>query len=284
MAYARGLTGPELGAPQFPDCDWWMGALPLAEPYAGLDAADPILADTLDMMEEMGTSPGAVRSAEAARTQKGLPDRDAWFYHTYSILPKASHIANAYLLQDDVPNFLRFWTTHYAVMVGADGKLWEHAHPGGYDVCGAPDNGTAGWFIENFRNLLVMEEGASLWIARGTPRAWLEQGRTISVADAPTVFGPVGYEIRSDVDHERIEATVRVPERKRPTSVILRFRHPRAARMTAVTVQGRRWTRFDPDRETIRLTGLSGDVRVTALYAGSSDRRPVKERGADGVG
>src|SRR6185369_13475626 len=32
MAYTRGLTGPEIGAPQFPDCDYFMGALPLAEP------------------------------------------------------------------------------------------------------------------------------------------------------------------------------------------------------------------------------------------------------------
>jgi hypothetical protein len=30
MAYARGLMGPELSAPQFPDCDRFMGALPLA--------------------------------------------------------------------------------------------------------------------------------------------------------------------------------------------------------------------------------------------------------------
>ncbi|MBN2309128.1 MAG: hypothetical protein JXR94_09170, partial [Candidatus Hydrogenedentes bacterium] len=40
MAYARGLTGPELGAPQFPECDRFMGALPLAEPYVVMDPND----------------------------------------------------------------------------------------------------------------------------------------------------------------------------------------------------------------------------------------------------
>ena len=77
----------------------------------------------------------------------------------------------------------------YASVVGADGKLWEHWHLGNYEKCSAPDNGTAGWFMENFRNLLVMEDGESLWLARATPRAWLEQGKKIAVKNAPTYFG-----------------------------------------------------------------------------------------------
>ncbi len=46
MADARGLTGPELGAPQFPDCDMFMGALPLGEPFAVLDASDSRMVGT----------------------------------------------------------------------------------------------------------------------------------------------------------------------------------------------------------------------------------------------
>ena len=114
MAYARGLTGPELGAPQFPDCDMWVGALPLAEPFAALDASDFRMVDTLEMMEELGTSLSAVQAKEEARKQQGLPTGDAWFWSSYSMLPKASHTANIYLLQDDVPNFLRFWMNSYA--------------------------------------------------------------------------------------------------------------------------------------------------------------------------
>jgi len=266
MAYARGLTGPELGAPQFPETDLWMGALPLAEPDAGIDAGDPRLVDTLDVMEELGTSPSAVKAKEEARRQKGLPGEEAWFWHSYSILPKASHAANTYLLQDDIPGFLRFWMNSYAAMVGADGRLWEHSHLGNYDVCGAPDNGTAGWFLENFRNLLVMEEGPSLWVARGTPRAWLEQGRKMAVANAPTAFGALTYKLSSDVANGRITATLQLPERQPPESVILRLRHPQATPMKSVTVNGRPWTRFDAAKETIRLTGLKGEAVVVAAY------------------
>ncbi|MCC7261590.1 MAG: hypothetical protein IT369_03615 [Candidatus Latescibacteria bacterium] len=266
MAYARGLTGPELGAPQFPDCDLWVGALPLAEPFAALDAGDFRMMDTLDMMEELGTSASAVQAREEARKEKGLPTADAWFWHCYSMLPKASHTANIYLLQDNVPNFLRFWMNSYASMVGADGKLWEHWHLGGYDACGAPDNGTAGWFMENFRNLLVMEEGSSLWLARATPRAWLESGRQLSVRNAPTYFGALAYRLLSEVDQGRITATLEIPTRSPIEKLRLRLRHPRTAPLRAVTVNGHPWHHFDPDQEVITLTGLQGEAVVVASY------------------
>ncbi len=266
MAYARGLTGPELGAPQFPGTDLMLGALPLAEPYAAIDADDYRMVDTLDVMEEMGTSVNAVREKEEARKQKCLSTDDAWFWNPFVMLPKASHNANIYLLQDDVPNFLRFWTNAYASMVGADGKLWEHWHLGGYTNCEAPDNGTAGWFMENFRDLLVMEDGQSLWVARATPRAWLEQGKRIAVKNAPTYFGTLAYEIVSDVDNGKITATVEIPNRSPLKSVILRLRHPKAAPIKNVTVNGHPWKSFDPDKEVIELKGLTGKAVVIASY------------------
>lgn len=266
MAYARGLTGPELGAPQFPECDKFMGALPLAEPFGVIEAGDVRMVDTLDVMEEQGTSVSAVREREEARKKKGLPTDDAWFWHPFTILPKASHNANLYLLQDDVPNFLRFWVNAYASVVGADGKLWEHWHLGNYDQCKDPDNGTAGWFMENFRNLLVMEEGESLWLARATPRAWLEQGKRITVRNAPTYFGTAAYEIVSDLDRGVITATLEMPARRPPRAVLLRLRHPQRQPIKRVTVNGKAWSDFDPVREVVHLRELRGPVRVETAY------------------
>jgi hypothetical protein len=265
-AYMRGLTGPELGAPQFPECDLFVGALALAEPFSAIDAKDHRMLDTLDVMEEMGTSVKAVKEKEEARKQKGLSADDAWFWNTFMILPKASHNAGIYLLQDDVPNFLRSWMNAYATMTGADGKLWEHWHLGSYANCDTPDNGTAGWFLENFRNLLVMEEDDSLWIARATPRYWLGQGKTIVVKNAPTCFGTLAYEIVSDVDNGKITATIEIPDRNQAKSVILRLRHPKEAKIKGVTVNGKKWKAFDPDKEIIKLTALTGKAVVVASY------------------
>jgi hypothetical protein len=121
-------------------------------------------------------------------------------------------------------------------------------------------------FLSNFRNLLVTEIGDELWLARATPRAWLEQGKAIAVGKAPTYFGNTGYEIVSDVDNGTITATIELPSRTAPTSVWLRLRHPTGLPIKSVTVNGKPWTDFDADKEAIVLRGLAGKVTVTASY------------------
>ncbi len=264
-AYMRGLTGPELGAPQFPDCDMFMGSLPLAEPFGAIAARDPRMIDTLDAMDEMGISTFTPQ-IEAERKKKNLPADDTWFWTAYSRLPKASHNANIFLLQDDVPNFLRFWMNEYAVMVGANGKFWEAWQSGHFNACDNPDNGTAGWFMENFRNLLVMEDGDSLWIGRATPRAWLEQGKSIRVKNAPTYFGDLNYEITSDVEHSQITATIDTPKRNPPATILVRFRHPSSSPMKSVTVNGEPAQDFDSAREIVTLKNANGMISVVAHY------------------
>ncbi len=92
------------------------------------------------------------------------------------------------------------------------------------------------------------------------------QGKKISVKNAPTHFGTVAYEIVSDVDNGKITATVEMPARKAPKEVVLRFRHPKSAPIKGVTVNGKPWTEFNKDKETIALKGLTGTVAVTAQY------------------
>jgi len=214
----------------------------------------------------LGTSVSTVREQEEARKKKGLSTNDAWFWNCYVSLPKASHNANIYLLQDDVLNFLRFWMNSYAAMVGANGKFWEAWNLGNYTDCSNPDNGTAGWFMENFRNLLVMEDGQYLWVARATPRVWLEQGMRISVKNAPTYFGTVDFEITSDVDHGRITANLKMPSRHTARQVWLRLRHPKTTPIRGVTVNGQDYLDFDPGREVVMLHDLMGNVSVEVRY------------------
>src|SRR5690242_3719714 len=114
--------------------------------------------------------------------------------------------------------------------------------------------------------MLVMEDNSSLWLARATPRAWLEQGKRISVKNAPSHFGTVAYEILSDADNGRITAYVEMPPRTISKLVLLRLRHPRAARIQAMQVNGKTWKDFDPEKELIRLTGLKGATSVVARY------------------
>jgi hypothetical protein len=199
---------------------------------------------------------------ENAYVSKSVSKHD-WFIAGWQYQGGLERTSNMHLAGDDIPVFIRSFLNCYAIdILPNSGYIFnEHA------VHGPPDKiFEEAAFLERFRNLLVMEQGAALWLARATPRAWLEQGKKIAVKNAPTHFGPVAYEIVSDVDNGKINATVEMPTRGQPKSALLRFRHPKAAPIKAVTVNGQPSTAFDKDKETIELKGLTGTVAVTAVY------------------
>jgi hypothetical protein len=53
---------------------------------------------------------------------------------------------------------------------------------------------------------------------------------------------------------------------KAPQEVVLRFRRPKSTPIESVTVNGKPWTSYDEDKETITLKDLTGQVAVTAQY------------------
>jgi hypothetical protein len=186
-----------------------------------------------------------------------------WFAAGWQYQGGLERTANMHLAGDDIPVFLRSFLNCYAIDILPDNGYIFNEHA----VHGPPDKiFEEAAFLERFRNLLVMEEGDSLWIARAVPRVWLEQGKKIVVKNAPTHFGALSYEIVSEVDEGKIIATVELPSRKPPKSVLLRFRHPTAAPIKSITVNGKSWQDIDQGQETIRLEGLQGTVVVKAQY------------------
>ena len=207
-----------------------------------------------------------LHSGESKPTSNA-PVEDLWFWNSFSNLPKISHNANIYLRQDDIPNFLHFFFTHAIMMVGSNGKLWEHAHSSSYDICDNPDNGTAAWFTENFRNMLLTEDNGILWLMKGTPRAWLEQDKVIEAVKAPTWYGPLTYRTVSDVSNGRIHSVIDVPSRSAVPVLKLRLRHPKAATISSVLVNGIPYDNIDADGETITFENPQERLEITAIYA-----------------
>jgi hypothetical protein len=291
IAYGGGLLhyGEETNIPNynFGINHLFDGALALFDRDGLLPATDRRAVGTLDGMEVGGMKisvatlaaldhPAA--SEEARRENERLTKRsteptgsleeiggpDLWFWNTFADLPKISHNANLYLLQDDIPGFLRFFFNHAAVMVGSNGRLWEHAHPSVIESCENPDNGTAGWFVENFRNMLLMEQDNVLWIAKGTPRAWLSDGCKICIGGAPTVYGTLNYTVTSAVNAGRITVTLRVPDRRSVGEIRVRLRHPEAKTITTVTAdRAVCGLEVAPDGETVLLTAPPAGERLT---------------------
>jgi prepilin-type N-terminal cleavage/methylation domain-containing protein len=226
-------------------------AAALISPAGLLSPNDPRVQGYLDVLEDR-------LLLENAR----VGQRD-WFQAGWQYQAGLERTANMHLAGDDIPCFLRSLLNGYAIdILPNEGYVFnEHA------TRGPPDKiFEEAAFLERFRGLLVCEEGPNLWLARATPRAWLAQGRKISVKNAPTYFGTVGFEITSDVDQGRIMARLKMPSRDTARQVWLRLRHPNAAPIRGVKVNGRSYLDFDPGREIVKLHDLTGTVSVEVRY------------------
>ena len=250
------------GSPNHVNGLYWdtvQSAAPLISPAALMPAHDGRVQGFLDVLEDRLLLENARLSV---RTPGYSPERD-WFAHAgWQYQCGLERHGNIHLDGDDVPCFLRTMLNQYAVDI-QPGEYTFREHT----VTGPPDKSfEEAAFLERFRNMLVMEEGENLWLARAVPRSWLKQGRRISVKNAPTYFGELDYEIVSDVDNGRITATIHVPDRSAPRTLILRLRHPKTTPINAVRVNGSEIKSFDKDKEIIRLSNCKGTAVVQVCY------------------
>ena len=116
-----------------------------------------------------------------------------------------------------------------------------------------PPSTDGAWF-ELYRNMLVMErDDDSLLLAGFTPRLWLEDGKRIQVLRAPTRFGLLSMTVHSEAAAKKIEAEIQMPDRTRPSSLLIRLRHPTGSPIRNVQMNGRPWTNFDVSKEWVRV-------------------------------
>ncbi|MBP7933680.1 MAG: hypothetical protein KA354_03430 [Phycisphaerae bacterium] len=231
-----------------------------------LDPTDPLMDELLDVLEDV-----IYRDNWMVRhhTSERMPNRpEAWFsIGGYYYQCGYSQSALAHLHRDDVPNYLRSMFNQYAADVDPQKAYQFREHPNrAGEGNGGDKTFEVGAFLERLRSMFVMEDRGGLWLARATPRTWLQQGKRIAVKNAPSRFGTIAFEIVSDVDHGRIRATIDLKARAQPSPILLRLRHPTAAPLRAVEVNGRPHTAFDPSPEVIRLEGLNGAAKVEAFY------------------
>ncbi|PWU12922.1 MAG: hypothetical protein C5B50_20420 [Verrucomicrobia bacterium] len=263
--YVRGFAS---GAWGWRRCQGHIGAIywdtvqsadPVISPAGILSPTDPRVQGHLDVLEDRLL---LENEKVAARTREFNAATD-WFAHaSWQYQCGLERHANIHLAASDAPNFIRSMLNQYAVDI-MPGEYTFREHTTG----GPPDKVfEEACFLERLRMMLIMEEGDRLWLARATPRKWLEQGERIAVKNAPTHFGMAGYEIVSDTGHSRIEATLEFPLRTLPREVLLVLRHPASAAIARVQVNGNAWRDFDAANGFIRLHGLAGTARIQAIY------------------
>jgi hypothetical protein len=123
-----------------------------------------------------------------------------------------------------------------------------------------PNSGANASFLETLRLLLLHErrgpKGApvGLDLAFATPRAWLANGKTISVTDAPTSFGKVSYSITRIGNVVSAELTLPPHANAR-----LRLRLPAGEHVASVSLG-----KLDRSTATIDLRGRRGEIDLRA--------------------
>jgi hypothetical protein len=178
--------------------------------------------------------------------------------------PYYVHYQEAYLLRDQIPNFIRgFYNTIAAI---ADPQILTFQEE--LDFGGGQPNKTheEAWFVHQMRKMLVLEIGDELHLARGTPRLWLKAESEIFVQNAPSYFGQVSYSIRSSPDARSITAEINPPTERSPSRIMLRLRHPDRASIKSVKLTGQPWTKFDTKNEWIELPDSKSTISLVAYY------------------
>lgn len=119
------------------------------------------------------------------------------------------------------------------------------------------------------RWMLVFEDPQApvVWLAKGAPREWMDDGQRMNVDGAPTRWGRIGFTITSHMVNGEVRADVRLPVTPFAASVKLRLRAPEGKRLQAVAVNGKEWTAFDATEESVTLpVKMAGKVSIVASY------------------
>jgi hypothetical protein len=130
---------------------------------------------------------------------------------------------------------------------------------------GLPPNSTANaFFLQMLRYLLVQDYNTdddgradTLRLCFATPRRWLEDGKEIAIERAPTLFGDVSFQIKSDLKNNRVTAEIDMPTRA-PAHTFLRFRLPPGKQIASANFP-------IASPETLDLTDQRGKCRVDAV-------------------
>jgi hypothetical protein len=124
--------------------------------------------------------------------------------------------------------------------------------------------------LRMLRMMLVREEGHDLLLASGTPRAWLEAGKAISVQRAPTPYGWLSYHLAADIAGSQFRATIEplsAGTGDYPEQVKLWMRIPRVGEKPKdVTLNGKPWSSFHDDVIDLPGTMMREKLEIVARY------------------
>jgi len=154
---------------------------------------------------------------------------------------------------------------------------WKHASGPFYKISDEAR------FTHRLRDMLVLEDGETLWLAPGAPRRWIASSEGIQVHEVQTFFGPVSYSLHAATKPGTITGEVTLPSLRPTKSCWLVVRTP-SKQIVSVTIDGRPWNRIDPQLEAVELPSKKGSLAIEVRYSSRRARqgstRMAREQGS----
>jgi hypothetical protein len=122
------------------------------------------------------------------------------------------------------------------------------------------------------RNALVLEElqenveTGDIFLLRGAPRAWFEDGKRISASGLSTYFGDISFAVDSRLRQRLITARIDAPARLPYRRLLLNLRHPDRAPIRRVLVNGKEHRDADFVGGVVRLPTGARTYSVEVRY------------------
>jgi len=147
--------------------------------------------------------------------------------------------------------------------VGGEGSTLDPVDAEGRFFYCPPNSAASALVLAILRHQLVQDwdeddDGRpdTLRLLFGTSRRWLEEGKVIKVARAPTAFGEVAIEAESKLSNREVIVRVALPDRNPAKRILLRIRVPEGWRVVAATHPG--GTLTADERGTVDISALRG--------------------------
>lgn len=190
-----------------------------------------------------------------------------WFSHGgITIQPNLMDLAIDYLRRGQIKHALRALFNNFTSSLYPDVRVFTE-HPvvelghGVGPFYKTPDESKSLIWLRAF---LLREEGETLHLAQGVPRAWLAPGQHFGVQGMASFFGPVSYQV--EAGDTEITGQVRLTAGRLPQALHLHLRHPEQRPIQAVTVNGRPHADFDPAAEVVRVRPVEENLLVQISY------------------
>lgn len=199
-----------------------------------------------------------------------IPDFEAnWFDRAgFSIQPNLLAGLMPHLDRDEpeiiIWMFFNAWAACYREEINA---MIEHPMPVlGYSNSAHFKTSDEANAVSWLRAMFVYANDRVLHLMRAIPREWFVPGKPLYARGVCTRWGTVSVDYQTSADHRRITATLDLQLRQQPSHLLVRFRHPDGLPLRAVEVNGAPYERFDPQRNDVDITGMSGKVVVEARF------------------